>query len=155
MTVKRKRYLEGVHSFPNISYAEEFYHLFFIPVYFFSIIFALDTSAIKPTTNKSTQQALSLSLRREASVLSSKDLRPQPGDKVCIDVPEAVLKEIQRGHGGYSARMKEVRECLIEMNIFFSLIQCSNYGTLKYSLICIILYYIRICLIHFLLKTLS
>lgn len=33
--------------------------------------------------------------------------RPQVGDKVCVNLPEVALKEVQRGHGGWSMRMKE------------------------------------------------
>lgn len=32
----------------------------------------------------------------------------QLGDKVCVELPESALKEAQRGHGGWSMRMKEV-----------------------------------------------
>ena len=44
------------------------------------------------------------------------------GDKVCIELPEMDLKEKQRGHGGWSLRMKEVIyaniHCLVNNAVF-------------------------------------
>ncbi|XP_052760434.1 E3 ubiquitin-protein ligase MIB2-like isoform X2 [Mya arenaria] len=43
------------------------------------------------------------SIRRQASTMT----RAQVGDKVCVELPEAALKEMQKGHGGWSMRMKD------------------------------------------------
>lgn len=59
------------------------------------------------------------SLVRPKSALGPK---LQIGDKVCVELPEIALKEVQRGHGGWSMRMKEVLCLLLLYNQFELLI---------------------------------
>lgn len=65
-------------------------------------LFAINT---KPVPKDSVKRQ---SIRRQASSNAGPSpQKPQIGDKVCVDLPEAALKEAQRGHGGWSMRMKE------------------------------------------------
>ncbi|XP_060573525.1 E3 ubiquitin-protein ligase MIB2-like [Ruditapes philippinarum] len=65
-------------------------------------LFALNT---KPMAKRT-----SMILSKRQSVVRSKSVevpKLQIGDNVCVDLPEVALKEVQRGHGGWSMRMKE------------------------------------------------
>ena len=51
-------------------------------------------------------------MEKKTSASASEDVSSQSllkkGDKCVIDMPETPLKELQRGHGGWSIRMSEV-----------------------------------------------
>jgi hypothetical protein len=69
----------------------------------------------------------SMILSKRQSVVRSKSVevpKLQIGDNVCVDLPEVALKEVQRGHGGWSMRMKEVI-FIIKFFIFVINIVCS------------------------------
>ncbi|XP_052820368.1 E3 ubiquitin-protein ligase MIB1-like [Mya arenaria] len=89
--------LECVEETPGLDYYRD--HL--MPM---NTNFKPDTT---PVTRTSTTAKPAMkpkpSIRRQASTMT----RAQVGDKVCVELPEAALKEMQKGHGGWSMRMKD------------------------------------------------
>ncbi|KAL4221756.1 hypothetical protein ACF0H5_020011 [Mactra antiquata] len=60
----------------------------------------------KPGSTKSPLPLLP-TLRRVKTIIP----QLQPGDKVCLGLPEIALKEVQKGHGGWSMRMRDYIGC--------------------------------------------
>ena len=73
-------------------------------------IFTLDTPIKKVSTTRKPDIAPKPTrpLTGRMRAVREKNLVPQLGDKVCVALSEMSLKEAQRGHGGWSMRMKEV-----------------------------------------------
>ncbi|KAL3861980.1 hypothetical protein ACJMK2_007986 [Sinanodonta woodiana] len=64
---------------------------------------ALDTTGLSQQASSSTSNSSSSS----STFISSSQRGFKEGDKVCVELPESALRELQRGHGGWSMSMTE------------------------------------------------